>query len=67
MCIKALKLQSRTLNTGHTALVPALMLVSNGVLVELSNFEASIERERERDVEHNMSTLFLQLTQILMS
>ena len=67
VCIKALKLQSRTLNLGHTALVPALMLVSNGFLVELSNFEANIEREREKDVEYSMLRLFLQLTQILMS
>ena len=63
MCIRALKLQSRTLNLGNATLIPALMLVSIGFLVELSN----IEREREEDVEHSTSTLFLQLTQILMS
>ena len=63
MCIRALKLQSRTLNLGNATLIPALMLVSIGFLVELSN----IEREREEDVEHSTSRLFLQLTQILMS
>ena len=63
MCIRALKLQSRTLNLGNATLIPALMLVSIGFLVELSN----IEREREEDVEHSTSTLLLQLTQILMS
>ena len=63
MCIRALKLQSRTLNLGNATLIPALMLVSIGFLVELSN----IEREREEDVEHSTSTLFLQLTQILRS
>ena len=63
MCIRALKLQSRTLNLGNATLIPALMLVSIGFLVELSN----IEREREEDVEHSTSTLSLQLTQILMS
>ena len=38
--------------------------------VELSKFEANIERNREEEVahkEHNTSTLFLQLTQVLMS
>ena len=63
MCIRELKLQSRTLNLGNATLIPALMLVSIGFLVELSN----IEREREEDIEHSTSTLFLQLTQILMS
>ena len=63
MCIRQLKLQSRTFNLGNATLIPALMLVSIGFLVELSN----IEREREEDVEHSTSTLFLQLTQILMS
>ena len=67
MCIRVLKLQSRTLNVGNATLIPALMLVSIGFLVELSNFEANIEREREEDVEHSTSTLLLQLTQILMS
>ena len=67
MCIRALKLQSRTLNLGNATLIPAFMLVSIGFLVELSNFEANIEREREEDVEHSTSTLLLQLTQILMS
>ena len=31
-------------------------------LVELSKFKANIEREREKEVEHNMATLLLQLT-----
>ena len=35
--------------------------------VELSKFEANIERDREEEVEDNMSTLFVQLTQVLMS
>ena len=46
------------------------MLFCNGFSVELSKFEANIERNREKDVEHkehNMSTLLLQLTQVLMS
>ena len=43
------------------------MLFCNGVSVELSKFEANIERDREKEVEHNMSTLFLQLTQVLTS
>ena len=43
------------------------MLFCNGFLVELSKFEANIERDREKGVEPNMSTLFLQLTQVLMS
>ena len=30
-------------------------------------FEANIERETEKDVHHNMSTLFVQLTKVLMS
>ena len=42
MCIKALKLQSKTLNLGHTALLPAFMLFCNGFSVELSNFEANV-------------------------
>ena len=43
------------------------MLICNGFLVELSKFEANIEKDREKGVEQNMSTLFLQLTQVLMS
>ena len=43
------------------------MLFYNGFLVELSKFEANIERDSEKGVEQNMSTLFLQLTQVLMS
>ena len=42
------------------------MLFCNGFPVELSKFEANIEGEREKEVEH-MSTFFLQLTQDLMS
>ena len=30
-------------------------------------FEANIERDTEKEVERNMSTLFVQLTQVLMS
>ena len=59
---------------GHTALI-SVFLYSNVVFlivfsVELSKFEANIERNREEEVahkEHNTSTLFLQLTQVLMS
>ena len=43
------------------------MLFCNGFLLELSKFEANIERDSEKGVEQNMSTLFLQLTQVLMS
>ena len=43
------------------------MLFCNGFSVELSKFEANIENDREKEVEQNMSTLFLQLTQVLMS
>ena len=43
------------------------MLFCNGFSVELSKFEANIERDRKKEVEHNMSTIFLQLTQVLMS
>ena len=35
--------------------------------MDLSKFEASIGRKRKKRVEHNMSTLFLQLIQVLMS
>ena len=35
--------------------------------VELSKFEANIETDREKEVEHNISRIFLQLTQVLMS
>ena len=34
--------------------------------MDLSKFEANIE-EREKEVKHSMSTLFLLLTQVLMS
>ena len=46
------------------------MLFCNRFSVELSKFEANIERNREKEVEHkehNMSTLFLQLTQVLIN
>ena len=43
------------------------MLFCNGFSVEFSKFEANIERDREKEVEYNMSTIFLQLTQVLMS
>ena len=38
------------------------MLFYNGFSVELSKFEANIERDREKEVEDNMSMLFVQLT-----
>ena len=42
------------------------MLFFNGLSVDfMSKFEANIERDREKEVEH-MSTLFLQLTQVVM-
>jgi len=55
---------------GQTALIPVFLssnVICNGFSVELSTFETNIERDREKKVEHNMSTLFLQLTQVLMS
>ena len=58
-----------TLNLGHIALVPAFflpVLFWNRFSVDLSKFEANIE-EREKEVKHSMSTLFLLLTQVLMS
>ena len=42
------------------------MLFYNGFSVKLSKFEANIERDREEEVEDNMSTLFVQFTQVLM-
>ena len=35
--------------------------------MKLSKFDVNIERDREKEVEYNMWTLFLQLTQVLMS
>ena len=35
--------------------------------MDLSKFEANIGRKRKKRVEHNMSTLFLQLIQVVMS
>ena len=48
-------------NQGHVTLVTQLLylpfslikLFSDGLLVDWSNFEAKIEREREKDVQHN--------------
>ena len=57
-----------TLNLGHTELIRVFLssnVVLNWFLVELSRFEANIEGKKE--VEHKMSTLLLQLTQVLMS
>ena len=67
--------RSHTYNQGHSTWVTLLwylsfslpMLFCNGFSVELSKFEANIERDRKKEVEHNMSTIFLQLTQVLMS
>ena len=42
------------------------MLFWNRFSVDLSKFEANIE-EREKEVKHSMSTLFLLLTQVLIS
>ena len=42
------------------------MLFHNGFSVELSKFEANIERDKEKEVEHNMSTIFLQVNQVLL-
>lgn len=43
------------------------MLYSNGFSVELSSFEVNIEKEGLKEVERNMTTLVIQLTQVLMS
>ena len=43
------------------------MLYSNGFLVELSIFEANIEKEGGKEVKRSMSTLVIQLTQVLKS
>ena len=67
--------RSHTYNQGQSTWVTLLwylsfslpMLFCNGFSVELSKFEANIERDREKEVEHNISTIFLQLTQVLMS
>ena len=67
--------RSHTYNQGHSTWVTLLwylsfslpMLFCNGFSVELSKIEANIERDRKKEVEHNMSTIFLQLTQVLMS
>ena len=62
-------------NQGHLTWVTLLwyltfslpILFCEGFLEELSNFLANIEREKENDVKHNISMLFLQFTQVLMS
>ena len=62
-------------NQGHSTWVTLLWYLSfslptlfcNGFSVKLYKFEANIERDKEKEVEHNISTLFLQLTQVLMS
>ena len=43
------------------------MLYSNGFSVELSIFEANIEKEGGKEVKRSMSTLVIKLTQVLMS
>lgn len=43
------------------------MLYSNGFSVELSSFEVNIEKEGGKEVKRNMTTLVIQLTQVLMS
>ena len=64
------RLQSLTLNLGHTALIP-VFLSSNVVLKWFFGGIVQVRGqhwgEREKEVEHNMSTLFLQLTQVLLN
>ena len=65
---------SHTYNQGHSTWVTPLWYLSfslpvlfhNGFSVELSKFEANIERDKEKEVEHNMSTIFLQVNQVLL-
>ena len=63
-------LQSLTLNLGHIALIP-VFISSNVVLKWFFGGVVQVRgqhwEEKEKEVEHNMSTLFLQLTQVLMS
>ena len=59
-----------TLNLGHIALIP--VFVSSNVVLKwffggLVQVRGQHWEEKEKEVEHNMSTLFLQLTQVLMS
>ena len=63
-------LQSMTLNLGHIALIP--VFISSNVVLKwffggLVQVRGQHWEEKEKEVEHNMSTLFLQLTQVLMS
>ena len=63
-------LQSMTLNLGHIALIP--VFVSSNVVLKwffggLVQVRGRHWEEKEKEVEHSMSTLFLQLTQVLMS
>ena len=63
-------LQSMTLNLGHIALIP--VFGSSNVVLKwffggLVQVRGQHWEEKEKEVEHNMSTLFLQLTQVLMS
>ena len=64
------RLQSLTLNLGHTALIH-VFLSSNVVLKWFFGGIVQVRGqhwgEREKEVEHNMSTLFLQLTQVLLN
>ena len=63
-------LQSMTLNLGHIALIP--VVVSSNVVLKwffggLVQVRGQHWEEKEKEVEHNISTLFLQLIQVLMS
>ena len=63
-------LQSMTLNLGHIALIP--VFVSSNVVLKwffdgLVQVRGQHWEEKEKEVEHNMSTLFLQLIQLLTS
>ena len=63
-------LQSMTLNLGHIALIP--VFISSNVVLKwffggLVQVRGQHWEEKEKEVEHNMSTLFLQLIQVLMS
>ena len=49
----------------HTALVHVPAFLPSNVVLSWF-FEANIEKKREKDVEHNMSTLVLLLSKVLM-
>ena len=70
LCIKIVHIYNQWNSTWVTLLwylsFSLPMLFCNGFPVELSKFEANIDGEREKEVEH-MSTFFLHLTQDLMS